>query len=860
MDAEIQEHLAQLESRFIHQGMTVYEARYAARRAFGAIDELKEANREQLSFPFLENMRRDFRFALRSLRKNPGFAVVAIITLALGIGANTAIFSVLNGVLLRPLPYQEDSRLILIRQELPLARVQRMNFSVHDIEDYRNQNHSFSSIMEYHEMSFILLGGEEPQRVQTGVVSWNFFDELGVKPVRGRTFRASDEQHDADAVLLLSYNYWLKSFGGDPNIVGKVFEMNDRPHTVIGVLPPVPQFPQENDVYMPTSACPFRSNPDFIADRNARMLGVVGRLKPNVSLENAVADLEIIARRLQAEYPGSYPKSGGYRVATISLKDQLTQNIKPTLWVLLFTAGFVLLIVCASVANLMLARLLQREREMSLRAALGASRLQLLTQVLTESLALAVSGGALGLVVAFSTLNLLIAFAARFTPRAAEITIDGRVLLFTAAVSIFTGLVFGCIPAFTSRRDLAQSLKAASRHSSNSSRHQRLRNALIVIEIAAAFVLLVGAGLTLRSLMKLQQVDLGIKAENTLSARVDLNFTKYGNNETVRNFYANLLEHLRSIPTVTAAAAGSTFPLNGQRPSNIRLRVKDQTMDDSLPLPQAEAMTASPGYFQALGIPVRVGRDFKDSDRAGSLPVVIVNDSMARHYWNGKGAIDRQISVDNGANWLTIVGVVADARKTLDADIEDSFYVPVDQIGSATTILVRTIGNPASIESQVRAAVHAIDPDQPIDSFRTLEQLRSDSISSPRLTVALLSLFAGLALLITATGIGGVIGFFVNQRRNEIGVRMALGAERNTVLWMVFREGMMLAALGVLLGAAVAIALGRLMSGLLFRTPAADPATFAVVALLVSAAAACACLMPAYRAACVDSAIALRNE
>jgi putative ABC transport system permease protein len=317
---------------------------------------------------------------------------------------------------------------------------------------------------------------------------------------------------------------------------------------------------------------------------------------------------------------------------------------------------------------------------------------------------------------------------------------------------------------------------------------------------------------------------------------------------------------LRAIPTVTAAAAGSTFPLNGQRPSNIRLRVKDQPVDEGRPLPQAEAMTASPGYFQALGIPVRAGRDFRDSDRAGSLPVVIVNDSMARHYWNGKSAVDRQISTDNGATWLTIVGVVADAKHTLDGDVEDSFYVPVDQYGAAITILVRTTGNPASIESQVRAAVHAIDPDQPVDSFRTLEELRSDSISSPRLTVALLALFAGLALLITATGIGGVIGFFVNQRRNEIGVRMALGAERSAVLWMVFREGMILAAIGVLLGVAGAIGLGRLMNGLLFRTPAADPATFAAVALIVSAAAACACLMPAYRAASVDSTIALRSE
>src|SRR5262249_19159993 len=337
LEKEIHEHLASLEGRFIHQGMTREEARCAARNAFGGIDRLKEASRDQYSFAWLDHLRRDFRFALRSLRKNPGFTIVAIATLALGIGANTAIFSVLNGVLLRPLPYAHGEDLVIVRQELPLAGIPRLNFSVHDIEDYRRQNSSFSSMVEYHEMSFVLLGGEEPERVQTGLVSWNFFNVLGVEPLFGRMFRADDEVHGAEAVLVLSHEYWQRSFGGDPKVVGRQFQMNDRVHTVIGVLPPLPQFPQENDVYMPTSACPFRSADAFVANRNSRGLGVAGRLKRGVSIQNAQADLNVIASRLQQEYPDSYSKAGGYRTSVVSLKDQLTRSIRPTLWVLLFT-------------------------------------------------------------------------------------------------------------------------------------------------------------------------------------------------------------------------------------------------------------------------------------------------------------------------------------------------------------------------------------------------------------------------------------------------------------------------------------------------------------------------------------------
>jgi putative ABC transport system permease protein len=636
--------------------------------------------------------------------------------------------------------------------------------------------------------------------------------------------------------------------------------MNDRPHTVIGVLPPVPEFPQENDVYMPTSACPFRSSAAFITNRNSRMLGVLGRLRPGVSLDSAQADLNVISQRLQREHPDSYPKSSGYRTTAIGLKDQLTRDIRPTLWVLLLTSGFVLLIVCASVANLTLARFLRRGREIAVRTAMGANRTQLFWQLLTESTILALAGGALGLVFAYAALDVLVAFAARFTTRAAEIRMDGWVLLFTGAVSIMTGIVFGLIPAFTSRRDLATSLREGSGRASSSSGHQRFRNALIAAEVAVAFMLLIGAGLMIRTLMKLQGVDPGFRAENILTARLDLNFSKYRDADTTRRFYRQLIESLKSIGGVTAAAAGSTFPLNTLRPNNVHLKIEGYDSFDGATAPQADVLVASPEYFDTLGIPLLTGRAFSGADRADSERVAILNRSMAQHYWPGQSAVGHHISADNGQTWVRIVGVVADSRKALDTDMADTLYVPLEQNPFVSTIMVRTTGDPAHISKLVRQTVYAIDPEQPVDSLRTLEQIRSDSLTSPRLTMTLLCLFAGLALVITATSIGGVIGFFVNQRRHEIGIRMALGAERGTVLWLVLREGLMISGIGMILGIAGAFGLGRLMSGLLFGVHATDPATFVAVFTVLIAAASAACLVPAHRAASINPTIALRND
>src|SRR5262249_53692590 len=451
------------------------------------------------------------------LRRNPGFTFVALVTLALGIGANTAIFSVIYGVLMRPLPYQDGKRLVVLHHSLKAAHVDDMSFSVKEINDYREQNHTLEGVAEHHSMSFTLLGRNEPQRVQTAVVSANFFDLLGVKPLLGRTFVSSDDQKGADAVLVLSYKYWREGHTGDPNIVGKVFTMNDKPHTVIGVLPPIPQYPVESDVYMPTVACPSRSSDAALTNRKYRLMDVFGRLKDGVSVEQAQADLAVIATNLRDTYPDAYPENGGYSAGAELLQTELTRQAKPTFLVLLGTAGLVLLIACANVANLMLARLMRRDREIAIRTSLGAGRGRLIRQLLTESTLLAMLGGAVGLLFAAWGLRLLVSFAERFTARASEISIDGFVFLFTLAVSIATGLAVGLMPALCSDKNLTSTLKEGGGRSSAGFAKQRTRSLLIVAQVSLSFVLLISAGLMLRSFIKLQQVNPGFNPESVLT-------------------------------------------------------------------------------------------------------------------------------------------------------------------------------------------------------------------------------------------------------------------------------------------------------------------------------------------------------
>jgi putative ABC transport system permease protein len=567
MDTEMRFHLDMEIDQNIKRGMNAEEARKQALRRFGGVEQIKEECRDARGGRLIESVLQDVRYGARVMRRNPGFTLVALVTLALGIGANTAIFSVIYGVLMRPLPYTDGSRLVVLHQRAPLARIDDLGFSVKEINDYREQNQSLEGVAEHHSMSFILLGRGEAQRVQTAVVSASFFDLLGIKPLLGRTFVASDDQKGADAVLVLSHKYWQQGHGGDPDIVGKVFTMNDRPHRVIGVLPPIPQYPVESDVYMPTVACPTRSSDRFIANRSFRMMNVFGRLKAGVSVEQARADLSVIANNLQKAYPEAYPENRGYAATLAPLQEELTRDAKPTFLVLLGTAGLVLLIACANVANLMLARLMRREREMAIRTALGAGRARIVRQLLTESTLLSLLGGGLGLLLATWGLQLLVTFAARFTTRASEVRIDGFVLLFTLIVSVGTGLVFGLLPAFSSEKNLTAALKEGSGRATTGTARQRARSLLIVAQVAISFMLLIGAGLMLRSFIKLQQVNPGFNPENVLTLRISPNWSRHATNEQFRDFTLRLLDKVRTQPGVLSAALGSTYPMN---PSGIQ--------------------------------------------------------------------------------------------------------------------------------------------------------------------------------------------------------------------------------------------------------------------------------------------------
>jgi putative ABC transport system permease protein len=803
----------------------------------------------------------DAGFALRMMRKNPGFTLAAVLTLALGIGANSAIFSVVNAVLLKPLPYEHGDRLIVIEQQAPRAGLWHQPFSVQEINDYRGQNSSLDGLVEYHNMNFILLGRSEPERVESGVVSWNFFDVFGVKPLFGRAFRSADEQPGAPAVLLLSYEYWIRSFGGDPTVVGKAFTMNDRIHTVIGVLPPVPQYPDENDVYMPTTACPFRSGKAMMENRSARMMSAFARLKPGVAVRQAQADLSRVAANLQKAYPNVYTSNLDYSIKTLALRDELTQNARPTMLVLPAAAGFVLLIACANVANLNLARMVRRERELAVRAAMGAGRVRMFRQLLTESFLLALIGGGLGLLLSWGGLNLLVDFAARFTPRAREIHMDGTVLLFTFLVAVITSLLSGTAPAPAARESLLGGLKAGG-HSTLGRGSQRMRSLLIVTQVAVSFLLLIGAGLMLRSFLKLQHVDPGFQTDNVLTMRIGLNFVKYNTGDKQRAFFEQLLDKIESQPGVKNAAVTMVFPLNGSQPMTGDFMMEGQPMIPGHSLPIADMRVISPEYFEALHIPILEGRAFNRGDRSGATDVAIVNRTAVQHLWGGQDPVGKRISTDAGHTWIQIVGVVGDVKQYgLDRGAADEIYFALAQTPLLDgDLVVKTAVEPMSIARRVIELLYEVDPNQPVARVQSLEQVRAESVAAPRLTANLIGLLALLALAIAATGIGGVMALVVSQRKHEIGVRMAIGARPGEILRMVLGQGMALALVGVGLGLVGAVVLTHLLQKLLFEVGPTDPLTFAGVALVLSVAAIVACYVPARRAARVDPMVALRIE
>ena len=814
----------------------------------------------------LETLIRDLRYGLRSLMRSPGYALMVVLTLGLGIGANTAMFSLVDGVLLRPLPYADGHELVLARQQAPRAGTANIPFSVKEIGDYRAQLATLDGFVEHHGMSFTLLDRGEPDRVLTGVVSANFFDVLGVRPLHGRTFRDGDDDLGAEAVLVLSYPYWQQRFGGDPAIVGQVFEMNDRPHTVVGVLPPVPQYPRENDVYMPTSACPFRARAEarMEEDRTAfRGMTAFGRLAPGVGVDRFGAELATVAGRLQRDHPETYPDDSGYTAVTTPLADELTREARPTLLILLATTVLVLLIACANVANLTMARMSRRERELALRSALGAGRARLLRQLLTESSLLAVAAGAFGLLIAWASLDLLVAFAALFTARTTEVAVDGRVLAFTLGLSLLTGVAFGAAPALGARRDVALALKEAGAQATDTRARRRVRGVLTVSQVAAAFVLLIATGLLLASFYRLQQVDTGFDPENVLTAEVFPNWSKYTTPESRRQLFTDVLQRLGDRPGLAAAAVANGFPMASEVGQQRRFAIEGRTYEDPDLRPELETRVISPDYFAAVGVPLLAGRTFTPLDDGETTPVAVVSRSLAERHWrDGQSPLDQRITLDDGETWVTIVGVAGDVRDHgLDREAPDQLYRPFLQgAGSPTRVLVRARADPRALSGQVRDAVHAVDPEQPVENFVTLEETRAGATATRRLSVVLLGLFAALALVITVTGIAAVIATSVSQRTREFGLRLALGAARGSILTMVLRQGLALVLAGLVIGAAGAFALSRTLSSFLFETAPTDAGIFAGVSLVFVVTGLAACYLPARRAMGVDPLVALREE
>jgi predicted permease len=870
MNAEVRFHVEMETEKNIKLGMSPDAARLKALRSFGPMERHKEDVREARGVSWVETLAADLRYGARALVKRPGYALLAVLTLGLGIGANTAIFSVINGVLLKPLPYEHGDRLVIVQQSRPLSGQPQVGVAIAEYFDYRERARDvFDGLVEYHQMSFDLINRGEPDRVDTGVVSHHFFDLLGIQPIVGRSFVQGDDVEGAEAVLILSHTYWRTKFGGDPNIVGQVFEMNDRPHRVIGVLPNVPHYPQENDVYMPVLACPFRAAGERQMAQNRRAfaaLNVFGRLGPGVAPEQAASAVASISQTFTQDHAQVYrPETSGFRGTTIPVRDALTSGARELLLILLGITGLILLIACANVANLTLARMLGRDRELAMRAALGAGRGRLVRQLLTESTLLAVAGGAIGIGFAWVTIDMLTTFVGRFTSRTGEIALDPLVLVFTLGVSVLTGLLFGTLPALGSRVDLVSALKQGGGQAGDAGGRKRIQSALIVAQVAVSVMLLVGAGLLLASFYRLQRVETGYRSDGVLSAQIYGNFSRYPNINAQRKLYLPVLERIQAQAGVNAAAITNAVPLGGGAPGTTRFEIEGRVVDDPERRPTTDVRVASPQYFATIGIPVRSGRVFSDLDTEESMPVVVINQAMTR-YWDGTDPIGSRIRPIAGSQaqpWFTVVGVVGDVRQFgLAQDTVAQLYLPLTQspFGIAGQILVRTAGDPAAFGNVLRSTVHAVDPNQPVESVQTLDDLRSEALAAPRLTATLLGVFAGLAWLVTLAGIGGVIATSVQQRTKEFGLRMALGARRDSVLVMVVRQGLTLVVMGLVLGIGGALAGGRVLSAYLYDTAPRDPIIFAGVALAFIVAGVVACLIPARRATTVDPLIALRAE
>lgn len=810
----------------------------------------------------------DLRYAIRSLSRAPGFAFAVVLTLGLGIGANTAIFSVVRAVLLKPLPHRDGDRLLYLRQSIDGPGGDNILFSVPEITDFREGAKSLQGIAEYSQMAYTIVGENDASRINVGLVTGNYFNVMGLSPILGRALNDGDDGTSVPPVIVLTHEYWLRRFGGDPAIVGKMLRIDGRNVEVVGVAQPAPYFPNRMDAIMNMVISEHHTSALMVQGRTHRMTEMIARLGPEATVEQARAEVSTVTQRVHNEHRDAYDPGSNHRVSVIPFQEVLGERARLTLWLLMGAAAFVLIISAANVANLTLMRTVRRDSELAVRAALGSGVARLRRLLLVENLVLAFVGATAGLVLARTGLGLLVALAERYSPRSGEIKLDGMVLGFTVLVTVVVAVLLAYAPRLAREGSLAAWVASGVNRASGSLKRQRLQRSLVVAQVAVSVVLLTCAGLLTRTMLEIADINAGLNAEQVLTMEVPLSAGPRSDAEA-KSLYDRIRLEVGALPGVQTVGLGSVMPL---RTSGFQLEVKaeNRPVAPGDPQPRAEFRTADPDYFTAAGIPLKEGRHFTTTDRDSAARVVIINESLAKTLFPNGDAINRRIAwtgdvlrfIPVSGDWRTVVGIVGDTKDGgLDAAAVPAVFQPFAQeVAFTGGFVIRAQGEASSLVPATTRVVRSVAPQDPIENMLTVSQIRDQSVAPRRLNAALVSAFSALAVLIAAVGIAGVLAFSVNSRTNEIGIRMSLGADSTRVQRMVLAEGGVLLGAGLLLGVGGSIVATRMIQGLLYGVSPSDPMTLVGVALMMVAIGLAASWFPARRAAAVDPAVAMRRQ